>query len=522
MTKCAQFPFHIWLMDTMETPTPVSALMHAGVINAGGILLTRVSSSLVTFQSLNYLILLIGLVSTFLSIHWMNNQPDTKKKLAYSTMGQMGYMLAQCSLGAFPAAIFHLMSHGFYKASLFLNSGETLSDAQQHNFQSVCYKSIIKSFVIGSGIFCAAYFLLKNETINAPLLLYGFITLTLVTIIYKIQLSINQSLAMRISGYVMVFLILIFYLYCFHLFSSFLLTYEYTSTISIASQITLLSILIILQLVLWVKKAKWPHTPFKDHTELFLRNRLLNSLRYAGNVINQHNHNNMTKVSYIIFISFTLMCFIFGLTYNRDLLNHYIHIDNVLIFCFLIIGIISLILANRCNSISLLINFLILFELAFMNIALFDGNNDITKVGVFHLINIIPVLLMLYLLARNKSQGQIVVTNNNSNRFPARVFYLTFALLLLIGIPGTASFISEFYLLNALVDHNVLFILMYLSLIILIAIVIMHSLQLYVFNKNYTVLLSKSINKRDHIIFIGVIGLNILCGIFPRILLNHF
>ena len=190
----------------METPTPVSALMHAGVINAGGILLTRVSSTLTHFHSVVYMILLVGLTSASLSIHWMNQQPDTKKKLAYSTMGQMGYMLTQCSLGAFPVAIFHLISHGFYKASLFLNAGETLNK-KIDDFQPMSNFLIFKSFVISLIILFAGVILFKEQTGYIPILLYGFILLTIVTLILKVELIIESHWPTKSLFYLMISLV---------------------------------------------------------------------------------------------------------------------------------------------------------------------------------------------------------------------------------------------------------------------------------------------------------------------------
>ncbi|MCH9757031.1 MAG: hypothetical protein K0U37_07575, partial [Gammaproteobacteria bacterium] len=190
------------------------------------------------------------------------------------------------------------------------------------------------------------------------------------------------------------------------------------------------------------------------------------------------------------------------------------------ILSFLLICTMALIFANRCLSIKALITYLILFELSFINLAWFDGDQQIVKIGLYHLINISTILLMLGLLAKKKYQN-IDLSYKRTKRVPSRVFYLTSGLLLLIGIPGTASFISEFYLLNALIDNNPFFILLYVSLIILIAIVIMHSLQLYVFNKRYVGFLSSPISKKNHVIFLTVLGLNILSGVYPNLLLSH-
>jgi len=104
LTKSAQVPFHIWLPLTMETPTPVSALMHAGIVNAGGYLIIR-TSPIVALQpwAMTLLVIVGGFTACFAAII-MTTQTSVKKKLAYSTISQMGFMLLQCGLGAFSAA----------------------------------------------------------------------------------------------------------------------------------------------------------------------------------------------------------------------------------------------------------------------------------------------------------------------------------------------------------------------------------------------------------------------------------
>ncbi|MCF8059316.1 MAG: hypothetical protein K9K67_08470 [Bacteriovoracaceae bacterium] len=122
MTKSAQFPFHFWLPNTMETPTPVSALMHAGIINAGGYLVIRMSPLLSKATVSLSLLAIIGGLTTFWATLVMFTQPNVKKSLAYSTISQMGFMMLQCGLGAFSIAVVHIIGHSFYKAYSFLSS----------------------------------------------------------------------------------------------------------------------------------------------------------------------------------------------------------------------------------------------------------------------------------------------------------------------------------------------------------------------------------------------------------------
>jgi NAD(P)H-quinone oxidoreductase subunit 5 len=124
LLKSAQFPFHSWLPDTMETPTPVSALMHAGLINAGGFLIVRFSP-LVSLNSgaLVLLAILGGFTALFASLTMLTHA-SIKRSLAFSTVAQMGFMMLECGLGAFSLAILHLVAHSLYKAHAFLASGD--------------------------------------------------------------------------------------------------------------------------------------------------------------------------------------------------------------------------------------------------------------------------------------------------------------------------------------------------------------------------------------------------------------
>ncbi|TWU55336.1 proton-conducting transporter transmembrane domain-containing protein [Rubripirellula reticaptiva] len=128
VTKSAQFPFHTWLPQTMETPTPVSALMHAGIVNAGGYLMIRTSPLVsLTPWALTTLAIIGGFTACFAAVV-MLTQTSVKKTLAYSTIAQMGFMMLQCGLGAFSAAMLHILAHSLYKAHAFLSSGSVIAE----------------------------------------------------------------------------------------------------------------------------------------------------------------------------------------------------------------------------------------------------------------------------------------------------------------------------------------------------------------------------------------------------------
>ena len=121
--KSAQFPMHGWLTEVMEAPTPVSALLHAGVINAGGFLLVRFADVMLLSPGVLAVLVVVGGISALLGGLAMLAQPAVKTSLAWSTIAQMGFMIMQCGLALFPLALLHIVAHSLYKAHAFLVSG---------------------------------------------------------------------------------------------------------------------------------------------------------------------------------------------------------------------------------------------------------------------------------------------------------------------------------------------------------------------------------------------------------------
>ncbi|MGN6553362.1 MAG: proton-conducting transporter transmembrane domain-containing protein [Verrucomicrobiota bacterium] len=130
MLKSAQFPFHSWLPDTMETPTPVSALMHAGIINAGGFLIIRLNPLVTLSATAMSVLALFGAVTALFASLVMLTHASVKRSLAFSTVAQMGFMMLECGLGAFSLAVLHLVAHSLYKAHAFLASGSIVGLAK--------------------------------------------------------------------------------------------------------------------------------------------------------------------------------------------------------------------------------------------------------------------------------------------------------------------------------------------------------------------------------------------------------
>ena len=124
--KSAQFPTHGWLVEVMETPTPVSALLHAGILNAGPFLVIRLSHVIESSAAAPILLVLFGGFTALFASVVLLTQPSIKVALGYSSAAHMGFMLLVTGLGVYPAVILHLVAHSFYKAHAFLSSGSVV------------------------------------------------------------------------------------------------------------------------------------------------------------------------------------------------------------------------------------------------------------------------------------------------------------------------------------------------------------------------------------------------------------
>ena len=128
--RSAQFLLHTWLPYTMDGPTPVSALMHAGIVNAGGFLINRFAPVFIHTGDVLHWVFVVGLVTAVIGSVLMLTQNDIKKSLGYSTMGQMGFMIMETGIGAFSLAVYHLIAHGLFKGTLFLGAGSAIGEAR--------------------------------------------------------------------------------------------------------------------------------------------------------------------------------------------------------------------------------------------------------------------------------------------------------------------------------------------------------------------------------------------------------
>src|SRR5690606_17774042 len=126
--KSAQLPLYLWLPDAMEGPTPVSALIHAAtMVTAGVFVMTRINPIIeVSYDWVPTVIAWVGALTALFAATVAIAQNDIKKVLAYSTVSQLGYMFLAVGTGAYVAAIFHMVTHAFFKALLFLGSGSVI------------------------------------------------------------------------------------------------------------------------------------------------------------------------------------------------------------------------------------------------------------------------------------------------------------------------------------------------------------------------------------------------------------
>jgi len=133
--KSAQFPTHGWLIEVVETPTPVSALLHAGLLNAGPFLMVRMGYLMIESTTASILLIAIGgFTALFASVVFLT-QPTIKVGLGYSSIAHMGFSLLICGFGVYSAAILHVVAHSFYKAHGFLSSGSVIDAVRTHKIK---------------------------------------------------------------------------------------------------------------------------------------------------------------------------------------------------------------------------------------------------------------------------------------------------------------------------------------------------------------------------------------------------
>ena len=178
MGKSAQFPLHVWLPDSMEGPTPISALIHAAtMVTAGIFMVARMSPLFELSETARSVVLVIGAITALSMALVALTQFDIKRVVAYSTLSQLGYMTAALGASAYSAAIFHLMTHAFFKAVLFLGAGSVIialhheQDMRKmgglRKYMPITYWTVLVGALANAGIPPFAGFFSKDSIVEA-------------------------------------------------------------------------------------------------------------------------------------------------------------------------------------------------------------------------------------------------------------------------------------------------------------------------------------------------------------------
>ncbi len=183
--KSAQFPTHGWLIEVMETPTPVSALLHAGILNGGIFLVARLAAVVSLSSPTLYSMIIVGGTTAMLASFFMITQSSVKTSLGYSSAAHMGFMLMLCGLGAYPVAILHLVAHSCYKAHAFLASGSIVEVARASRVPRIVDATSVRR-IIGSMLVAIATVVGIGTLLGAPITVrpvtFGLSTLLAITL----------------------------------------------------------------------------------------------------------------------------------------------------------------------------------------------------------------------------------------------------------------------------------------------------------------------------------------------------
>ncbi len=163
--RTSLLPVHGWLIQVMEAPTPVSALLHAGVVNLGGFVLIRFAPLLEASDASRWILVVFGLVSAVLSGFVMLTRISIKVQLAWSTVAQMGFMVLECGLGLYHLALLHLMGHSLYKANAFLSASGTVRQTRLRRMQGL--PGIHPVSVLTAPVLCLAAIMLVQWLMKA-------------------------------------------------------------------------------------------------------------------------------------------------------------------------------------------------------------------------------------------------------------------------------------------------------------------------------------------------------------------
>jgi NAD(P)H-quinone oxidoreductase subunit 5 len=204
--KCAQLPFHGWLIQVMEAPTPVSALLHAGIVNIGGFLLIRLAPLMSESPLAQWVLVIVGSLTAVLAGLIMMTRISVKVMLAWSTCAQMGFMLMECGLGAYALALLHLLAHSLYKAHAFLSSGRAVEYCTTRRLIIIPFAYRLQHWfaasALGIGVVALAATLFGVRPADEPALwaLAGIVSVGVATLSGEAFAVRNTHVALRMAG----------------------------------------------------------------------------------------------------------------------------------------------------------------------------------------------------------------------------------------------------------------------------------------------------------------------------------
>lgn len=531
MTKSAQFPFHIWLPDTMQAPTPVSAMMHAGIINIGGFLLARLSPYIPLSSFLSDFIYTVGVLSVLFAAFFGLSQHDVKRQLAYSTMGQMGYMIVQAGLGFFTAAVFHLAAHGFFKAYLFLSAGSQIGHKYEHHNSSLRQGlTAIKIFIL-TFIFIGVYNWFVYNSLTTSLIILGmFISLAIGQYMSEVSMF-RLTKIQKFLIYVLSLMFLLIYVYLIHLVDNYLHGSVVNQDSDVSWYKLAVAILVLfLQLLIWLKPGIKNDFSIKftlrayhlSVNKLFVeegfRKYLLQPYEQLSVRINHVLGYKVCRIPFLASIigGISLIILVMGALH---LPSGYHSLYTLLI---LTLFVILLIAAYKAQTL-LLVNYYLFFaQLNMVNIGINSLNSPFMRnLSLLQLLNVTFIFIGIDYIRRQQSKSkQIVVRVENKLIWAS--FYYCILMFLWIGIPFTASFAAEMFIFRDLTIVDPSYIVIAALAFIFLAMAILNALQEYVFNPDSIFIhRDTQISIYGHILLIACIGLNILNGFAPSWLINQ-
>jgi NAD(P)H-quinone oxidoreductase subunit 5 len=215
--KSAQIPFHGWLIEVMEAPTPVSALLHAGLLNAGPFLMIRFAYLLDVVSIAPVFLFVLGSVTALYGALVFTTQPNVKTSLAYSSVAHMGFSMMACGLGLYAVSLLHLVAHSFFKAHSFLSSGSMVEKVMTKEASTYSRKGSVGRMIIGFAISVALFLLISSfwgvtTSSEYQLLIIGGVVFTgvLNLIINAVDSSNYYSSILKIMGATVLVLMLFF------------------------------------------------------------------------------------------------------------------------------------------------------------------------------------------------------------------------------------------------------------------------------------------------------------------------